>query len=410
MYDSYNLDEEKLIEIVLNFIEESKVERKLIKTGAVIITGESSLKDNSSKLVETIADITGEFIITTAGAQLESILAGYGSGAEKYSRELGKEIINVDIGGGTTNCVKFDNGKVEDTVTFHIGGRLITIDEEFRVLYLSPILMRIPFINSKVEVGKIINKKNISLITDYMAEALFDGLQEPLDKSREVLYVTKGVFFNKKKLYMISGGVGEYVYRLKNKENIDLVEKMKEYGDIGVALAESIVKICEKRQIELVEPKEKLRATVCGAGAYTMKLSGNTIYMQNTKLPIKNLPFVRVSYDGNVSCFIDEVKRQAEYYSCDVAIYITYLGDGGYIDIRNLALAIVENLNDILSKIIIIMDKNLGKALGEQISYRVSKDKIVISLDGIENSEGNYIDIGNRMGDALPVVIKSLVF
>ena len=130
MYDSYHLNEEELIKAFFRFIQESKVDMKQIKTGAVIITGESSLKENASKLIHTIADSTGEFIVATAGADLEAILAGYGSGVQAISYRQSIGAANIDIGGGTTNIVKFEKGEVKDTLTLHIGGRLLKINED----------------------------------------------------------------------------------------------------------------------------------------------------------------------------------------------------------------------------------------------------------------------------------------
>lgn len=412
MYDDYNLDEELLIKIILDFIVQSKIDKNKIKTGAIIITGESSLKDNSSKLIETIADITGEFIVTSAGPNLESILAGFGSGAEEYSERNFLSVINIDVGGGTTNCVKFDRGKVDDTLTMHIGGRLIRIDENLNVIYLSPVLSQIPFINEQVKIGKQIDEKTIIKITDYMADVLINGINGCLKAEEQILYVSENKSLDKSDLFMISGGVGEYVYRLvDNKINsTDLLQGCKKYLDIGPFLAKSIFDKFKEENLNIVEPNEKLRATVCGAGAYSMKISGNTIYIQNADLPIKNIPLIRVIYNNDVVKFMNEIKKGITYYSDNIAIYITYLGDKSYEDIKKISSCIVESLDNKLEKIIIIINKNLAKAIGQQISYKVSLKKTIICLDSIENSEGDYIDIGKMVGDSLPVVIKSLVF
>ena len=47
-----------------------------LSTGAVIITGETSRKKNAEDVVEAIADVAGDFVMATAGADLESVLAG----------------------------------------------------------------------------------------------------------------------------------------------------------------------------------------------------------------------------------------------------------------------------------------------------------------------------------------------
>ena len=49
------------------------------------------------------AENGGEFVCTAAGHHLEAMLAAYGSGAARVSHDQGKRILNVDIGGGTTD-------------------------------------------------------------------------------------------------------------------------------------------------------------------------------------------------------------------------------------------------------------------------------------------------------------------
>ena len=55
-------------------------------------------------------------------------------------------MVNLDIGGGTTNLAVFKDGEVIDTACFDIGGRLIKLDQQQK----SPIAPKIQ---------EIINKK-----------------------------------------------------------------------------------------------------------------------------------------------------------------------------------------------------------------------------------------------------------
>ena len=80
-------------------------------TGAVIITGESARKENSALVLEKLSGFAGEFVVSTAGPDLEAIIAGKGSGAQQYSQEMSSTAVNLDIGGGTTNIALFDGGR-----------------------------------------------------------------------------------------------------------------------------------------------------------------------------------------------------------------------------------------------------------------------------------------------------------
>ena len=49
-------------------------------TGAVIITGESARKENAAAVLEKLSGFAGDFVVSTAGPDLESVIAGKGSG------------------------------------------------------------------------------------------------------------------------------------------------------------------------------------------------------------------------------------------------------------------------------------------------------------------------------------------
>ena len=81
--------------------------------------------------------MVGDFVVATAGPDLESILAGKGAGAAELSKKTGKVVANLDIGGGTTNICYFKDGEVYDTACLDVGGRLVQI-ENGKVTYLAP--------------------------------------------------------------------------------------------------------------------------------------------------------------------------------------------------------------------------------------------------------------------------------
>ena len=119
------IDGERVHEIIKKEYEKAGVCPADLATGAVIITGETSRKRNAESVVRAIADVAGEFVVATAGADLESVLAGKGAGAADLSQKTGKRVVNLDIGGGTTNICVFENGNMVDTACLDIGGRQI---------------------------------------------------------------------------------------------------------------------------------------------------------------------------------------------------------------------------------------------------------------------------------------------
>ena len=109
-----------------------------VDTGAVIITGESARKENAAAVLENLSDFAGEFVASTAGPDLESVIAGKGSGACEYSRQTGRPVANLDIGGGTTNIAIFQDGQAVSRGCLDIGGRLIRLAPDWTVTRISP--------------------------------------------------------------------------------------------------------------------------------------------------------------------------------------------------------------------------------------------------------------------------------
>src|SRR6185436_19695828 len=99
-----------------------------IDTGAVILTGEALRRENAKAIADLLAEMGGEFVCAAAGHHMESLLAAYGSGAAKLSHDLGRPVLNVDIGGGTTKLALVENGRVVHTAAIHIGGRLAVVE------------------------------------------------------------------------------------------------------------------------------------------------------------------------------------------------------------------------------------------------------------------------------------------
>ena len=110
------IDGERVHEIIKKEYEKAGVCPADLATGAVIITGETSRKRNAESVVRAIADVAGEFVVATAGEDLESVLAGKGAGAADLSQKTGKRVVNLDIGGGTTDIAVLSlGGKVKAT-------------------------------------------------------------------------------------------------------------------------------------------------------------------------------------------------------------------------------------------------------------------------------------------------------
>lgn len=133
------LDAAGIRQIVAEEYRLAGIEPQLVSTGAIIITGETARKENARAVLDSLKEFAGEFVVATAGPDLESVLAAKGAGAERFSAQTGKTVLHMDIGGGTSNLALVEAGHVTETGCLNVGGRLIKVAGGV-VQYVSPVL------------------------------------------------------------------------------------------------------------------------------------------------------------------------------------------------------------------------------------------------------------------------------
>ena len=109
------IDAEGVRTIVAEEYRKSGFAPEQVDTGAVIITGETARKENAREVLSALSQFAGDFVVATAGPDLESILAARGAGADEYSREHHTDVLHFDIGGGTSNLALYSHGELAAT-------------------------------------------------------------------------------------------------------------------------------------------------------------------------------------------------------------------------------------------------------------------------------------------------------
>ncbi|MDU5153056.1 undecaprenyl phosphate translocase family protein, partial [Clostridium sp.] len=252
---------------IVGFIVTSYISKEDIHTGAVIITGETARKENANDVLHTLSGFAGDFVVATAGPDLESIISGKGAGAHIYSKEHSTTIVNIDIGGGTSNIASFKRGEVTDTGCLDIGGRLVKIDKiSKKITYISPKIDKIIKDNNlNLQVGTMATVENTKPIVDIMVDLLMESIglrkQTPLF---DFIITNKSISIDENiKNVSFSGGVADYIYYDGE------IKDYFEYGDLGILLGQAI-KNCEYlKKVNVVKSMETIRATVVGAGSHT---------------------------------------------------------------------------------------------------------------------------------------------
>jgi ethanolamine utilization protein EutA len=386
-----------------------------IDTGAVIITGETAKKDNASEIIHSLAEYAGDFVVATAGPDLESVIAGKGSGAEAISRRLHMRIANLDIGGGTSNIAVFDHGKCIGTACVNVGGRLFEVDTlTHRLSYIAPPAQYVADILSRQRREHFFptpsreqEMQRIQACLNFMVHCVDNMmLRETLTREEQTLVMSCQMPDNRPQGIVFSGGVARYIYQPGQRE-------WWIHSDVGPLLAERFRRSKMFQTLTVHQGTETLHATVLGAGAHTVNVSGSTITISKGALPLRNIPVV---YPTQRTDGMNTWLEPARHFSSDlyrtVALVIPPLPNTDFITISTLAQQLAIELQQLpgVPKVV-VAQQDIAKVLGQSI-IRNMPGQDLICLDSIELKMGDFLDIAKPLPheEAVPVIVKTLVF
>lgn len=383
------VDGDKLRELVSKEYTAAGISREDVDTGAVIITGETSRKENAKQVLEALSGFAGEFVVATAGPDLESVLAAKGAGAVSCSRETELPVLHIDIGGGTSNLALIRDGKILRTGCFNIGGRLMRFDEAGKQIYLSPVLRGLA--------------GDPESATDLMVQVLemVAGRRTPDERMKKLeTRESETVWLPPEEpvLVSFSGGVADCIEAAKPPDA---------FGDLGPLLGQKI-----KKSLLCSGPyrlgNETIRATVIGAGCHSTRLSGSTVFCRGFSLPMQNLPVAVFSSQAQEDAALsrqiaDAIKKQ------DRLTVLAFPGyhAPSYFAVTRLAEKIAKGVGD--RPVAVCVETDMAKALGHALCLHLPADTPCLCIDRLPLGEESFLDIGAPVGPAFPVVIKTLV-
>ena len=345
-------------------------------------------------------------------------MAAYGSGAAARSIRNGAPVMNVDVGGGTSKIAVCADGKVVDVTALDVGARLIVLDEARRIVRIEQAGRRFGAeLGLQLEPGAMLTEQDARALAGLMADSLFAAMRggSPRAGGADLLRLDPLKFRGEISDVSFSGGVAEYIYG----------GEAKAYGDIGPQLAAELRARLESGP-QLARPDARIRATVIGASQYTVQVSGSTIFVSPLQtLPLRNVPVIapELPLGGET---IDAAATAAAIKAAlkrldlgdgesPVAVFVPWRGSATFQRLDDFCKGVADGLAAVLGHghpIVLAGDGDVGGLIGIHYCEEMKLKNPIVSIDGLELKEFDYIDIGAILdtSGAVPVVIKSLVF
>jgi len=413
-----SIDAGRLGAFIADCYREAGFAKSDVDSGAVILTGEAIKRKNAQAIDELFAAEAGKFVCATAGHKLEATLAAHGAGAVKLSKQRGECLLHVDIGGGTTKLALIDKGAFVGVSAFAVGGRLIAADEAgafTRVDDSARLVADALGISTdaaslaRPQARHAIARRLAMIAADYILGVPPDPLGRallltaPLPRTATPAAIT------------FSGGVSEYIFDYEGRE----------YGDIAKPLADELrTALRERTALKLIDPGQRIRATVIGASQFTVQVSGKTIHLPRPGvLPVHNVPVVHVGADltGAIDGAAITAAIRAGLARLDldpdsrVAVAFSWHGDPDYARLAAAGAAIMAAVapDGRRTKLLLLMiDGDIGKTMGRILAEELGLPGDLVSIDGVQLAELDFVDVGELISPpgVVPVVIKSLLF
>ncbi|MFL6831583.1 MAG: ethanolamine ammonia-lyase reactivating factor EutA [Xanthobacteraceae bacterium] len=399
--------------------QDAKVDPDEIDTGALILTGVAVRRRNARNIGELFARQAGKMVAVSAGDNLEAVMSAHGSGAAARSIRERATVMNVDVGGGTAKIAICVDGRVIDLTALDVGARLICLDATGRIVRVEEAGRRFAAeLGISLEPGAQLAADAARALAARMADCLFEAMDggspmcggrtllrlDPLDRRGAVNQLT------------FSGGVAEYIYG----------REAQTYGDLGALLAQDIRVHAERWGPKLERASEGIRATVIGASQYTTQVSGSTIYVSPlSTLPLRNVPVIAPSFpletddidSAGVAAEIQALLKRLDLGDAGtpVAVFVPWRGSATFQRLHAFCQGLIDGLALILADghpLVLAGDGDVGGLMGIHLREEMQLDNAIVSVDGLELKEFDYIDIGSMLphSGAVPVVIKSLIF
>jgi ethanolamine utilization protein EutA len=410
------IDEEAVRRLIGQWLGEAEILLSELFAGGVIITGLAAQRDNAQALANLVGELIGNALITRADdGGLESWLAFMGSCSALSRFHAQQPILNLDIGGGTTNSALGLDGNVLVSgchfigarhFQFQPGGYRLSACSSFGQLLLDELGIA-STIGDTLEAAQ----RN-AIIGWYVAalEAIAAGDRGFFDTPAG--RVTEQLPLNLPNLgqpiaLTFSGGVGELIYRHLDGQQLPGTSHYGDFGiDLAVAIANSPRLVGDAQRLV---PENRGRATVYGLTLHNTEISGGTLFLPHPDvLPLKDLPIVaRLPISASPRQLADAIALAASSAS---GACLQLLDDGiapGLDTLRQLGTRLATAIEQAQPRpgwpLVLLLESNTGKALGNYVSDWGRRPCNLVVIDEVRERHAHFINLGRPHQQIVPV-------
>jgi ethanolamine utilization protein EutA len=421
------IDENTLQKYLDQWLQESGIIPEQLFAGGAIITGLATEAVNAGRITQLVKKRVGEAIIATASDPcLESWLAFMGSCSALSRCNPDRPIINLDIGGGTTNPALGKNGVVLTTGCYFIGARHFQFEPgTYTLTSISTYGQSlIHHLGISKAIGETLETSEREAILDFYLELLESIVSHNSEINSNTtatahtqvpLTIQTG---ERQSIVTFSGGVGELIYQYSMGKPLPSTTY---YGDLGIDLAIRITQspLLASSLTDFI-PENMGRATVYGLAIHSTEISGATLFLPKQDiLPLLDLPIVgKITMDEDA----EDIKKLLTLIARNKGGAIQIVSSpnetkkatilqGPFVEKHQRIKSFGQKIANILQAIdfaadtplVLLAPGNFGKSLGNYATDWKKLSLNLVVIDEISDRNAHFVNIGRIHNNIVPV-------
>lgn len=395
-YVDGDLDLERLLELVDAWTGLAPADG-----GGVLFTGLAARAPSAARAAEALRARAGDgVVLATTDPRLEAWVA-WMARAQALSRAHPESlVVNLDIGGGTTNVAWGRAGQVVATASLYVGARHVRLDTERRVAAATPEARQIAAALD-VPLSRGERMPDAAAFTAWQVRALEELVLTGACTWPWLVQSAPNGIVETPARVTLSGGVGELAAALSSGGTA-------EFDDLGPELARAL--LASPLLAAGANAPDAGQATVWGLTLHSTTLSGATVLVPRPDLlPRRDVPIIASLTARDPDAAWTAALELARLSSAGGAVEVADLGldaDG----VRALGLRLAAFLEGWPADrlLVLLLRVNVGLALGGYATGWGRRPAPLIVLDQIALQGARLITLGRPTGAHIPVSFSSL--